>query len=181
MKNPFIIGEQVYLRALEDGDENILALSENHPDPRETLFYALPTPSDIQKEKWFHYRNDPHTVVLAICKKDTDEPIGVTAFFRIDWVSRATVYYIAIAEAKNWSKGYGSECTRLMVDYAFETLNLNRIQLHVFASNENAVKAYQHAGFKTEGTLRQAMFHHNSYCDFYVMGILQRDWIKLRK
>lgn len=181
MHNPFIISENIYLRALEPGDEKILALSENHPDPRETLFYALPTSLDGQKDKWARFHNDPNTVVLVICGRQTDDIIGVTAFFRIDWVSRAAVFYIAIAEAENWSRGYGSECTRLMVDYAFQTLNLNRIQLHVYAGNDRGIRAYQRAGFSIEGTLRQAMYHHSTYCDFYVMGILRGDWEKTQK
>ncbi len=39
MQNPFIIGTKVYLRSPEPGDEKIIAFSENHPDPRETLFH----------------------------------------------------------------------------------------------------------------------------------------------
>ena len=88
------------------------------------------------------------------------------------------VFYIAIAEKENWSKGFGKEATRLMVDYAFKTLNFNRIQLHVSVENERAVNAYKNAGFVIEGTLRQAMYHKSKYVDFYVMGILKEDWQK---
>jgi RimJ/RimL family protein N-acetyltransferase len=85
------------------------------------------------------------------------------------------IFYIGIADKTNWSKGYGSEATELMVHYAFSTLNLNRIQLHVAKENKPAVKVYQKAGFKIEGTLREAMYHKGQYCDFYVMGILRSD------
>jgi RimJ/RimL family protein N-acetyltransferase len=88
------------------------------------------------------------------------------------------VYYIAIAEKENWSKGFGKEVTNMMVEYAFETLNLNRIQLHVSVENERAVNAYKKVGYQIEGTLRQAMFHHGRYVDFFVMGILKEDWLK---
>ncbi len=63
-----------------------------------------------------------------------------------------------------------------MIQYGFDILNLNRIQLHVCCDNVFAVKAYEKAGYKIEGTLRQAMYHHNKYCDFYVMGILRSEY-----
>jgi diamine N-acetyltransferase len=62
-----------------------------------------------------------------------------------------------------------------MVDYAFKTLNLNRIQLHVYVGNARAVEVYKNVGFKVEGTLREAMYHNGAFCDFYVMGLLRSD------
>jgi RimJ/RimL family protein N-acetyltransferase len=90
------------------------------------------------------------------------------------------IFYIGIADKENWSKGYGTETLGLILDYAFNTLNLNRIQLVVAVENIAAVKVYQKAGFIIEGTLREAMFHQGKYCDFYIMGILLSDWRKTR-
>ena len=175
MVNPFLIGKSVYLRAPEPGDETVIAISENHPEPRENLFYALPTSVMQQKEKLDHERSDPNIIVFTICSRAGDQVIGKTALYRIDWVGRMAIFYIAISEAANWQKGYGSEVTRLMVEYAFETLNLNRIQLHVYKGNKAAIKVYENAGFITEGNLREAMYHNGKYCDFYVMGLIRRD------
>ena len=171
----FLIGKKIYLRAIKQGDEEMIARIENHPDPRSSLFYAIPTSEQQIKEKIDGFIVDPNVVIFAICQKETDEPIGMTALFRIDWVGRMAIYYIGIADKINWSKGYGSETTELMIDYAFHTLNLNRIQLHVYVGNDPAVKVYQNAGFKVEGTLREAMYHNGAYCDFYVMGLLRKD------
>jgi len=178
MKNPFIIGNKIYLRAPGEGDETAIAISENHPAPRETLFYARPSSETDLLKKLRDMSADPNTVALVICNIETDEVLGLTSFLRIDWVGRMAIFYIAISEEKNWSRGYGSEATRLMVDYAFKTLNFNRIQLHVYAGNEKAVKAYQRCGFIIEGTLRQAMYRDGGYHDFYVMGLLREDWSK---
>lgn len=65
-----------------------------------------------------------------------------------------------------------------MVKYAFDILNLNRLHLHVCAENDKAVKAYQKAGYTIEGTLRQAMYHHNRYIDFFVMGMLREEYYR---
>ncbi|MBN2280230.1 MAG: GNAT family N-acetyltransferase [Candidatus Marinimicrobia bacterium] len=175
LNDHFLEGEKIYLRAYKEGDEIMVARIENHPDARETLFYAFPTSAEQQKEKIHFNIKDPNTVVFTICRKEDGEPIGQTAFFRIDWVGRMATFYIGIADKENWSRGYGSEATALMVEYAFQTLNLNRIQLHVAVGNKGAVNVYQKTGFKIEGTLREAMYHHGHYSDFYVMGILKKD------
>lgn len=176
MENPFLIGEKIYLRAMEERDEEIIAASENHPDARQTLFYAMPNSYKSIQEKWTKFRDDPNHLVFIICSKNPDKPIGITAFHRIDWVGRMAIFYIAISKKENRSKGFGSEVTELMVNYAFNTLNLNRIQLHVALENEKAIKIYKRAGFVVEGTLRQAMFRNGKYHDFFVMGILAEDW-----
>ena len=179
MKNPFLIGNKIYLRAPEEGDEEVIATTENHPDSRETLFYAFPTDLDSIRDKWHKFRDDPNAIVFVICNKNPEKPIGLAAFHRIDWVSRMGIFYIAIAEKTNRLKGYGSETTNMLVNYAFNTLNLNRIQLHVAVENEKAIKVYKNAGFEIEGTLRQAMFKNNKYHDFYVMGILKEEFLKM--
>ncbi len=176
MKNPFLIGKLVYLRAPEPGDEINIAISENHPDPRENLFYAFPTSIGNQLDKLTREHTNPDTIVLVICTRERDQVIGKTAFYRIDWVGRMAVYYLAISETANWQKGYGSEVTRLMIEYAFNTLNLNRIQLHVFKNNKAAIRVYENAGFVIEGTLREAMYHKGGFCDFYVMGLLRKEY-----
>ena len=178
MVNSFLIGKSVYLRAPEPGDETVIAISENHPEPRENLFYAFPTSVIQQKEKLDREQSDPNAIVFTICVRAGDQVIGKTAFYRIDWVGRMAIFYIAISEATNWQKGYGGEVTSLMVNYAFETLNLNRIQLHVFKGNKAAIRVYENAGFITEGTLREAMYHKGNYCDFYVMGLIRKDYTK---
>lgn len=180
LTNPFLIGKKIYLRAVEPGDEVIIAASENHPDARSALYIALPTSNEIQLTRLKQKSQDHSTIYLMICSVETGKPIGCTAFVRIDWVGRMATFYIAIAEKENWSKGYGKEATNLMVDYAFEQLNMNRIQLHVSAENPRAVRVYEKTGFIKEGTLRQAMFYDNHYIDFYLMALIKEDWMKMK-
>jgi len=174
----FLIGEHVYLRPMKAGDENLVARLENHPDPREELFYALPSTALQQAERLLKLHEDPAAFTLVICRRENREGIGQVSLVRIDWVGRMATYYIGIADKTHWGRGYGSEATRLMVDYAFDTLNLNRIQLHVSSENKRAIKVYEKIGFKQEGTLREAMYHKGRYVDFDVMGILRSDWEK---
>ena len=51
MKNPFLIGKKIYLRPTEVNDAEIIALSENHPDTRASLYYAIPTNTEEQSRE----------------------------------------------------------------------------------------------------------------------------------
>lgn len=172
----FLKGSKIYLRPHKEEDFGIIEFGKNDPDVRETLFLFKPqTRNDIEYEikTWL---NDKSTVLFTICENKTNQPIGQTAFFRIDYVSRTAIFYIAIYDSVYWSKGYGKETTELMLKYSFDILNLNRIQLHVSVENERGIKAYEKNGFKIEGTLREAMYHNNRYIDFYVMSILRSEY-----
>ena len=177
----FLSGDKVYLRAFKSIDLEMVTRIENHPDPRETLFYALPTNTETQHEKITALVNNPNAILFTICNKDDSQPIGQTYLIRIDWVGRMATFYLGIADKENWSKGFGSDTVKLILDYAFNELNFNRIQLHVAEKNSAAVKIYKKHGFIIEGKLREAMYQHGRYWDFYLMGVLKSDWEKNHK
>lgn len=181
MNYPFLTSNKIFLRPIELEDAEFLSKGENDPIVRESLFLALPVSLTNEQEKIEQYIKSKDAVVLTIIEKDMNKPVGQTAFFRVDYISRAAVFYLAILDPAHWSQGLGTEATQLMVDYAFNTLNLNRIQLHVCAENTPAIKIYQRVGFQKEGILRQAMFRNGAYHDFWVMGILRSDWLALQK
>jgi RimJ/RimL family protein N-acetyltransferase len=174
----FLEGERIYLRPFKESDLEMVHYGKNDSRVRETLFLAIPQTEDqvrTELESWSHSKE---SVLLTICSKEDDKPVGQTAFVRIDSISRAAVFYLAIYDPAEWAKGYGGEATRMMTGYGFDILNLNRIQLHVSCENGHAVAAYKRAGYLIEGTLRQAMYHHDRYVDFYVMGILRREYYR---
>ena len=178
--NIFLEGEKIFLRAFEQGDEKVLVQLENNTGLRSTLFYAIPTNLQQQYEKIQKQINDPNTIILIICDKKTGVAIGETAFFRIDWVGRMATFYIALLD-NNHNKGYGSETVKLMLQYAFDILNLNRVQLHVAVNNISGIKVYKRNGFVIEGTLRQAMYGDGEYHDFHLMAILKNEYLEHKK
>jgi diamine N-acetyltransferase len=181
MQNPFIIGKKVYLRPVEVTDMDLLVRWNSNPEARYSFFIGLPTNARRQSEYLENMYKEKDHLLFIIVALESNEPVGITGFWRIDWVGRAATYGLIIGDSKNWGKGYGSETTRWMVDYGFQTLNLNRIQLHVWAGNTAALKAYKKSGFKREGLLRQAMFHDGKYEDFYVMSILQKEFLAFNR
>ena len=87
---------------------------------------------------------------------ETWKLIGTYAFDDIDWRIRSAEFGIMIGDKTYWNRGYGTEAVRLLCQHGFNTLNLNRIFLHVFENNPRAIRAYEKAGFILEGRERQA-------------------------
>ncbi len=170
MRDVFLEGEKIILTPMEADDAEFMRQMENDPEVRYALFLYKPLTRESAEKKVREMIASPESVMFMILDKENRQIIGQTGLVRIDFVSRAAVFYIAIHHKASRSKGFGTEATRLMVDYAFQTLNLNRIQLHVNSENVPAVHIYKKLGFDIEGTLRQAMYHGGKYCDFYVMG-----------
>lgn len=73
-------------------------------------------------------------------------------------------------------QGYGREALSLLQKFAFETLNLNRLELEVYDFNERGRRCYASCGFKEEGRLRQKMFKNGKYCDVIVMSVLAEEY-----
>ena len=94
-------------------------------------------------------------VEFVIYEQQTLRPIGLTDLRRINYRSRTAEYGILIGEKDCWSKGYGTETTRLILDYGFSILGLHNISLETYAYNERAVKAYERAGFRIIGRRRE--------------------------
>ena len=95
--------------------------------------------------------------VFTIYEKSTGRPIGNCDLHAIDARRGTAEYGIVIGEKDAWGKGYGTEATRLMLAYGFDVLGLQNIMLRVYANNPAGVRAYERAGFRKVGVLRNAM------------------------
>ena len=80
---------------------------------------------------------------------------------------------IRLGEAEERGHGYGTEAVRLLLDFAFKDLNLHRVYLRVFVTNEAALRVYEKVGFVREGVLREAAYIDGKYVDVAVLGILR--------
>ena len=78
----------------------------------------------------------------------------------------------------DWGKGFGTEAARLLIDYAFQELNLFKLQLTVFDFNDRAIALYKRMKFKEEGTFRQFMERDGKRHDMLLYGLLRSEWQK---
>ncbi len=177
MQNPFLIGDSVYLRPIEVEDAPHFVEWLNDSEVRCYLARNFP-PLNLGRElEWIeNLYKDRNSVTFGVVLKESDKLIGSTGFGNVDWRNRRAGFGIVIGDKTEWSKGTGTEATKLVVRYGFDTLNLNRIFLHVFDHNPRAMRAYEKAGFVREGVLRQDRYVNGAYRDAIVMGILREEW-----
>jgi RimJ/RimL family protein N-acetyltransferase len=74
----------------------------------------------------------------------------------------------------------GTEVTEILTYYGFDRLNLNRIYLGFTAENKGAGKAYEKAGYRQEGILKEDIYRNSRYYDSVRMAILRKDYYKDR-
>lgn len=176
MINPFLIGETIYLRAVERSDALLARTWLNDPQVRRTTLRHRPLTLHEEEEYITKSTQREDTVIFVIARKADDQAIGLTGLHSIETHNSQAVFGIAIGEVNEWGRGYGTEATRLMVAYAFGTLNLNRVSLLVFADNERGIRCYEKVGFKREGILRQENYREGKYGDTWLMAILREEW-----
>jgi RimJ/RimL family protein N-acetyltransferase len=179
-----IYGERIRLRSIERGDLPHYVEWLNDPEVIEGLVMNVPFSLD-DETRWFeNLANRPaEERPLAIEIRDGEgwKLIGSCGFHEIDWKGRAAEVGIAIGHKASWNQGYGTETMRLMLQYGFETLNLNRIFLRVYEYNRRAVRSYEKAGFVLEGRMRQARYHAGKYHDEYIMSVLRSEWYQANR
>ena len=181
-----IYGDRIRLRANERDDIALFVRWLNDPEVRRGLLAHLPI-SQAEEEVWFENMlkrpKEQRPLLIEVRKKDhaaAEEswiPIGNCAFDDIDWRNRSGVVGIVIGEKSYWNQGYGTETMLLLLKHGFQTLNLNRISLLVFANNQPAIRAYEKAGFAHEGRMRQAEYRGGQYLDVLLMSVLREEWV----
>jgi RimJ/RimL family protein N-acetyltransferase len=116
-----------------------------------------PRPMTAEAETaWFeHAATSSEQVLFTIYELATLRPIGTTDL-RLDRTNQTAVFGILIGVKALWGKGYGTETTRVMLDYAFHVLGLHNVMLTVYPRNERGVRAYRRAGFREIGLRRQS-------------------------
>lgn len=172
----FYEGKRIYFRPLELEDEPSLKRFIN--DPRNWRFLRLGQPiNGVREREWIESLGKSQTdYVFGVALKGTDRLIGVTGLHQVEARNRSAVFGINIGDTAFQGRGYGREATELVLRYAFEELNLNRVELAVYADNWRAIRLYQKVGFVQEGCARQARYSNGRYQDEYRFAILRSEW-----
>ena len=113
---------------------------------------------------------------FAVHWEGEDEPVGVVSLANINQANLAADLSVIVGDEKDRDRGLGTEAIRILLEYAFEDLGLNRVGLSVFEFNETAIHAYEKLGFKREGRLRKAIWRDGEFHDAILMSVLARDW-----
>ncbi|HYH29305.1 MAG TPA: GNAT family protein [Pseudonocardia sp.] len=150
-----------YLAVLEDPEVQRLTGSHGSHD-REQIVRWLATRCD------HHERADWAAIRIA-----DGAFLGEAVINQLD-VHNASANYRVLLGGAHLDQGYGTEITRLVVDYALST-GLHRLSLTVFAFNPRARRVYEKCGFVPEGRLRHVLRWDGEWHDEFVMSVLASD------
>lgn len=114
---------------------------------------------------------------FAIYALPEEKFIGIGGLFGVNQQRQLATFGISIIDKSYWGKGYGTEATRLILDYGFRFMNLHNIMLDTSGFNERAIRAYEKAGFKLIGRRREANIMAGKRYDQIFMDCLASEFI----
>ena len=135
----------------------------------------LYTPAAIRS--WLEKEGGQNYLVFSIRALPEDRVVGFIDLSGFNWPARSAWVAIGIGAAEFRGRGLGTEAMQLLARYAFEQLNLNRINLNVFGYNPRAIRSYEKAGFVHEGRERSVLNRYGQRWDIVFMGLLKEDWL----
>jgi [ribosomal protein S5]-alanine N-acetyltransferase len=179
MVGPTIVGDQLTLRGPRGSDKaDYLTCGTNLEAARMYGVDATSVePLTIEwVDRWYDalQREDPARIIWVL--EHQGRCIGEARLDAVDRTNRRARYAIGIFDAAVWNQGLGTEATRLVLRYAFETLGLHRVDLRVLSYNQRAIRCYEKCGFLQEGMERDSTFVDGAWRSDVMMSILEEEY-----
>ena len=134
-------------------------------DPRNNTFLHYDLPLEVEKtQKWYENVKDRTDRYDAIIEVD-GIPVGLIGLLCIDLKNKKAEYYVSMGEHSYKGKGIAYEASKLILEYAFCKLNINKVYLNVDSENIAACGLYEKIGFICEGVFKQDLWHHGKFID----------------
>jgi diamine N-acetyltransferase len=155
-----LTGERAALGLLRREHVPSLARWFNDPEVRSGLAHRGLVNEDAEL-KWYEEMAEagraprPSAVAFAVHDAGDGELVGVCVLEGID--HNFTRADLGIFLGRRRGTGIGTDATRLVLDWAFTMLGLHNVMLETYAFNEQAVRAYERAGFRVIGRRRDAV------------------------
>lgn len=149
--------ERLHLRKMQVSDSS--SLFKIWSDPNVTRFMNVSCFTDENQAKEMinlleDLSQDRKAIRFSIIIKESNEIIGSCGYNSLDFENEKAEIGYDIAKSF-WGRGYASEAVSSLLDFAFSSLKLNRIEAKVDPENANSIKLLQKLNFTFEGTLRK--------------------------
>ena len=176
MKDIFT-GKLVRLAARHPEDAELFSLWSNDSEYRRYQDSRPATPESAQDFAGRRDRVEGGDIFeFRLRTRDDDRLIGFANLMDVQWNHRTAMLAVGVADREYWGKGYGSDAVDLVLRYAFDELNLDRVNLNVWSLNPRAIRAYEKAGFRREALLRGDTLKDGARSDSILMSIGQDEW-----
>lgn len=170
----------VCIKAIEESDLAFLAECRNNPETWKYLG-TLDFTNEIKQLQWWQTSClDKSKAYFVFCLHEHPLLSAVTrvGFVRMDEIDHInkTIRIGGDIHPNFRGKGLGTKMYKLLLEYCFNQLNMNRVWLFVLESNYVAIGLYNKMGFKQEGIQRQAIFRNGKYNNYIMMSILADEY-----
>jgi RimJ/RimL family protein N-acetyltransferase len=179
MQLPTLTNARLRLRLMPLRTEHAARLAELGDDPLVAAYTAgMPSPYTLAAALDFIERSAlaaerDENCVFGIFLP-TQELIGVINLRPLMRHRSGHLGYWMGAPYRN--QGYTTEAVRLVVGFAFATLNLHRVHTACMAVNGASARVLEKAGLRQEGVSRQAFFKDGTFHDLLQFGVVGQDW-----
>ncbi|KAK7056749.1 hypothetical protein VNI00_002466 [Paramarasmius palmivorus] len=172
--------ERLTLRAFQDSDIDHLLKLFNNASVMVTSSGDYLVPRGPKYRETLEKMVNDSTFFAIIETKEEKVSVGFTLLELLHRKHRGARYGLGLTP-EFWGKGFGTEVTKFMVDYAFISMGVHRLALDVFSPNEAAVQVYKKSGFIEEGRHRKAIWYEGRWVDIILMSILEEEWAARRQ
>ncbi len=161
-------GTNIYLRALEPEDLEFIYAIENN----ESVWEVSNTQTPYSRFLIRQYLENAHQDIyeakqlrLAICLYDTFHAIGLIDLFDFDPKNNRAGVGIVISNEATRNSGIGSEALQLVINYAFNQLQLHQLYANIGSDNEISLQLFTKFGFQKIGTKKDWIKVNNVFKD----------------
>jgi RimJ/RimL family protein N-acetyltransferase len=176
---PRLAGERVSLRPHRDDDGD--ALFTLYGDPDVTRWWSHEPWTDRQQaiahlERMRRDRINDEFYPWAIASNADDALIGTAALYEIDRTHKRGMIGYSLSPSMQ-GRGYVNEALRLLIEFAWTTLDLQRLEADTDPGNDASRHVLERLGFVLEGSMRKRWFVHGKWHDASWYGLLREDYL----
>ena len=166
-----ITGERIYLKIMRE--ENATADYSGWLNDSAVNKYLETKSATVQGLKNYITEKlaDDNCLFFGIFMKADNRHIGNLKLEPIDWRKKSAVFGILIGDKSYWGKGLATEATKLIVNFAFNKLNLVTLELGAIADNLAALRVYEKIGFKVDEIIKGQIDYNGRPFDQIIMTI----------
>ncbi|CAM3723185.1 GNAT family N-acetyltransferase [Mesobacillus zeae] len=172
-------GKNIYLRPFDIEDaEDLLRLQKKNQSffdqfsgTRPSDYYTLKKQEELI-QKWEKGAKSDTEYQFGIYRSSDDTLLGTINLFQVLRGNLQSAFIGYFLDKEFNGNGYTTGAAKLIVEYAFESLNLHRIEAGVMPHNIASIRVLEKAGFHKEGLAKKNVQINGQWEDHVVLAII---------